>query len=1010
LEDYLAQQKMTEPGLTIPAFVVDAVQYIIRHGLGATGLFRESGSQANMKRIKDNLDKGELLSAQELGDVNDVAGALKLYVRELPEALCTFKLFAPFCDTLKIADAALRLDEVRSLLQQLPTANHMVLETLCSMLYIVSRNHSLNKMHVSNLALVFGPNLLFSDPAASSGAAPDLMRMQIDSANVIGVVSHLVEHCEELFEERGSSKTSALTLHARLIGHTQRISLLAQTADLSLVWTIDTDNLLRFTSASTLLFEGQLQLPNRVFDVVMHGPLALLATSVGVEARDAQTGGFVQLLGGAAEPADAPPSPPHAVTHVLVLGAHLWAARHAPAGSGEATLLLDVYDTATWKRFHTVPIKDAPADAACVSHLFSSGGRVWVCLSDSSVRIVDPLTSAVQKVAGRGSPVVASARSAAALWTAHGDGAVGIWDQNQAQITRQLAHIGDSDSGTVAKLTQFGSCVLGTVRDCVVAWDFNSEKRLMHAHGYANGKNTTIVPVYNVARRRYYAWTGSTDGSVCVWSMFPNSLAPPDVAALREQFPTMRTLSRDEREAAAHDQGVDVVLPRSLGHSTSIPISIIAARSAAASAAAAVANAAANAASITISAPMPPPPSVSPAPVAPGTPVMSRRESSDPAGSAVSSGGGGGGGADEPLSSRRESSLLALPKPSGAAPRPSAPAPAPDEDEASRKKKQSGRRKSLAPASLGEFSAAVEEALNASGGSTPPAPPLPASDGTTAPPGSPLPPRFKPAPPPPLDDSAAAAAAAAGADVPSLSSLGSNVMTLGDDDEYEVAGEDKARSSLKKIKHLSGAANEQASPRKLGGSGVRPKSKSSSARREIEIDMDADDVPDVLKKLAAAQRGEGDAATLALVQNMSQTGSMPALRRSPPRSVAPTPPLPSVDEDASGAGGSKLAKKLAKSTKSRKSYGAAEMTELLSHSTGIAKSKPPPPPLPEEEPAMDENRSKPSAPPPPAVPTSAPPAAALAVPASVGAAAQVASLQAAAAAKAAKLLEDDEMD
>jgi hypothetical protein len=31
-------------------------------GLGATGLFRESGSQANMKKIKEHLDKGALVT------------------------------------------------------------------------------------------------------------------------------------------------------------------------------------------------------------------------------------------------------------------------------------------------------------------------------------------------------------------------------------------------------------------------------------------------------------------------------------------------------------------------------------------------------------------------------------------------------------------------------------------------------------------------------------------------------------------------------------------------------------------------------------------------------------------------------------------------------------------------------------------------------------------------------------------------------------------------------------
>jgi hypothetical protein len=36
LEDYLAEQKMTDPGLFIPLFVIDAVQYILRHGNSCT--------------------------------------------------------------------------------------------------------------------------------------------------------------------------------------------------------------------------------------------------------------------------------------------------------------------------------------------------------------------------------------------------------------------------------------------------------------------------------------------------------------------------------------------------------------------------------------------------------------------------------------------------------------------------------------------------------------------------------------------------------------------------------------------------------------------------------------------------------------------------------------------------------------------------------------------------------------------------------------------------------------
>jgi hypothetical protein len=158
-------------------------------GLSSTGIFRESGLQSNMKKIKESLDKGvfvsvygprvfggarqianimalqsaflalhsltnqskttptprvhinigALLSEQDVADVNDVAGALKLYVRELPEgllasnwfvcryisnvhisrptniALCTYANFSAFLDTLDIPSDDNRIEEMRGL-------------------------------------------------------------------------------------------------------------------------------------------------------------------------------------------------------------------------------------------------------------------------------------------------------------------------------------------------------------------------------------------------------------------------------------------------------------------------------------------------------------------------------------------------------------------------------------------------------------------------------------------------------------------------------------------------------------------------------------------------------------------------------------------------------------------------------------------------------------------------------------------------------------------------------
>jgi hypothetical protein len=222
---------------------------------------------------------GELLSEQDVGDVNDVAGALKLYVRELPEPLCTYSNFKAFCATLAIADAAVRLEETRATLQLTPAPNQHLLATLCSMLYIVSRNHAVNKMHVSNLALVFGPNVLQPDPAA----APDLAQMSRDSNAVIAVVSYLIDEAEALFESAQSARP--VQFHARLLGHNERVMHVAQTDDVSLMWSIDASGLLRITSTCTLLFECAVQLSGPVYALLPHGATMWLAFDSSVEVR-----------------------------------------------------------------------------------------------------------------------------------------------------------------------------------------------------------------------------------------------------------------------------------------------------------------------------------------------------------------------------------------------------------------------------------------------------------------------------------------------------------------------------------------------------------------------------------------------------------------------------------------------------------------------------------------------------------------------------------------------------
>lgn len=60
------------------------------------GIFRLNGSTTEMKILKKDIDSGKPIDFTKVQDPNVVSGLLKLYLRELPEPLCTFALFDEF--------------------------------------------------------------------------------------------------------------------------------------------------------------------------------------------------------------------------------------------------------------------------------------------------------------------------------------------------------------------------------------------------------------------------------------------------------------------------------------------------------------------------------------------------------------------------------------------------------------------------------------------------------------------------------------------------------------------------------------------------------------------------------------------------------------------------------------------------------------------------------------------------------------------------------------------------
>lgn len=119
-----------------------------------------------------------------MSDINDIAAVLKLWFRELPEPLLTWELYHAFIDAasgclsadlpgdlslIRSPGAEIDNDRLRHIrlherINELPDPNYATLKFLMGHLDKVAQHESVNQMSRSNLAIVFGPNLLGAPP------------------------------------------------------------------------------------------------------------------------------------------------------------------------------------------------------------------------------------------------------------------------------------------------------------------------------------------------------------------------------------------------------------------------------------------------------------------------------------------------------------------------------------------------------------------------------------------------------------------------------------------------------------------------------------------------------------------------------------------------------------------------------------------------------------------------------------------------------------------------------
>ncbi|NXX78747.1 RHG15 protein, partial [Urocolius indicus] len=131
------------------------------------------------------------LAEPEWSDIHVVTGALKLFLRELPEPLVPYDLFDPFVDAIKLPESQERVQRVAELVQDLPPNNYATLRYLLAHLRRVMERADANRMTRHNIGIVFGPTLLRGQREPGSLAAGMAQQSQ--------AVELLLEHFEHIF-------------------------------------------------------------------------------------------------------------------------------------------------------------------------------------------------------------------------------------------------------------------------------------------------------------------------------------------------------------------------------------------------------------------------------------------------------------------------------------------------------------------------------------------------------------------------------------------------------------------------------------------------------------------------------------------------------------------------------------------------------------------------------------------------------------------------------------------
>uniref|UniRef100_G1MQ47 Rho-GAP domain-containing protein n=1 Tax=Meleagris gallopavo TaxID=9103 RepID=G1MQ47_MELGA len=180
------------PDGILPKPIMDMLFLLYHEGPSTRGIFRRSANAKTCKELKEKLNSGD--DVQVDGESVFVAAAVITdFLRNIPDSVLSSDMHGLWMEAVDTENRLNKIETIKSLVNQLPEANLVLLRHLFGVLHHIEQNSVVNQMNAFNLALCIAPNMLW----LPSPTGPE--EESRSTKKVAMLVQFLIENSAEIF-------------------------------------------------------------------------------------------------------------------------------------------------------------------------------------------------------------------------------------------------------------------------------------------------------------------------------------------------------------------------------------------------------------------------------------------------------------------------------------------------------------------------------------------------------------------------------------------------------------------------------------------------------------------------------------------------------------------------------------------------------------------------------------------------------------------------------------------